>query len=153
MDLENQKIIWQCRGILEPLPDSFEKWELLTDLLLVCQAASSFQRAYQALAVRGENPEDEGAYAAGGGVFLPPNLRWERLLTLRGRDLEAELLRFLENAERRIPELRGAIRPELWERRTRPGQLEKLLECYDVWYHWSLTGPLDFSGILEGILL
>lgn len=153
MDLENQKIIWQCRGILEPLPDSFEKWELLTDLLLVCQTASSFQRAYQAIAVRDENPEDEGAYAAGGGVFLPPALRWERLLTLRGRDLEAELLRFLESAERRIPELRGAIRPELWERRTRPGQLEKLLECYDVWYHWSLTGPLDFSGILEGILL
>lgn len=152
MDRKNQETLQQCREILSQFPSGAEKLELLTGLLLICQAVSAFQRAYQAKEAAGEDLEDEGAYADRGVVFFPPDSRWESLKTLRGRELEAALAELLGNIRRQIPALRNTVRPELWKRRISPELLESLLEICDSWYGQSVSGPFDFAEILEGIL-
>lgn len=151
MDQKNQEILLRCREVLTPLFSGVEQQELLTNLLLACQAASAFQRAYQAIAAEGGDPEDEGAYAAKGAVFFPPDLRWEQLRS-PVQDLKTRLLALLMYIERQIPAIRGAVQTGLWEHRASPEQLERLLELYDGWYRRSLSGPFDFAELLEGVL-
>lgn len=151
MDRKNQEILWRCCEILTPFSGGLEKQELLIDLLLVCQTASAFQRAYQSIEAEDGDPEDEGAYADRGAVFFPPALRWEQL-NAPAQDLRARLLALLMYIERQIPALRGAVRTELWEHQASPEQLEQLLAFYDGWYRRSLRGPFDFAALLEGVL-
>ncbi len=152
MDRKNQEALHLCREILSPFPGDAEKLELLTSLLLICQAASAFQRTYQAMEAAGEDPEDEGVYADRNLVFFPPDSRWESLKTLRGRELEMALTALLRNIQRWNPALRNTVRSELWKRRISPELLESLLEICDIWYGQSISGPFDFAEILEGIL-
>ena len=110
MDRKNQEALHLCREILSPFPGDAEKLELLTSLLLICQAASAFQRTYQAMEAAGEDPEDEGVYADRNLVFFPPDSRWESLKTLRGRELEMALTALLRNIQRWNPALRNTVK-------------------------------------------